>query len=257
MRFALLVRLTGAVWLDRYATSALGAGWAVVQPLVQLGIFLLVFGELLGARLAGLEGRFGQWAYGVYLAAGMVPWQFLAGSFTRLCGAFLDSRGLLTKIALPLAWMPLPALLAEGLASLLLLGLLLAVLASFGALTSSAWWLLAIVPGLGLALYGVGLILAVLCVFLEDIREGVQVGLQLGFWLTPVVYLKEMLPEGGQWLLALNPATWAVEAIHAALVFGQPPHPAHVAGLWALGLGATWLGRWLLKRTETALRDLL
>lgn len=255
MRFALVWQLTRAAWLDRYAASALGVGWAVAWPLVQLGIFLLVFGELIGARLEGVA--LGRFAYGVYLASGMVPWWIFAGGLGKVAGGFLDSRGLLTKIALPLAWVPVPQLAAESLGALVLLGLLLVVVWGLGGLSASVGWLIVVLPGLWLVAYGAGLIAAVLTVFVEDTREVVQVGLQLGFWLTPVVYLAEGLPAWAQGILACNPAAWAVEAFHAALVFGHAPKLLAVAGLWGVGLGLTGLGLWLLQRTEKAIRDLL
>ncbi|GAB6068545.1 ABC transporter permease [Methylothermus subterraneus] len=255
MRLALFWQLTRAAWLDRYAASALGVGWAVLWPIVQLGIFLVVFGELMGARLEGAAG--GRFGYGVYLASGMVPWWILAGGVGKACGAFVDSRGLLTKIALPLAWVPLPQLVAESLGALVLLGLLVGVLWALGGLTASAWWLVLVLPGLGLLAYGAGLIAAIWTVFVEDTREVVQVALQLGFWLTPVVYLVKVLPAWAQGVLAWNPAAWAVEAFHAALVFGRAPRLLDLAALWGVGLSLSAFGLWLLKRTEKALRDLL
>jgi lipopolysaccharide transport system permease protein len=169
----------------------------------------------------------------------------------------LDSRAVLAKISLPLAWVALAALLAEALAALILLGLVLLVLVALGQLKLSALWLVAAAPGLLLLVYGLGLILAVVTVFLEDMREVVQVALQLGFWLTPVVYLPEVLPAWAQGWLALNPAAWAVEAFHAALVFGQAPKLSWLVGLWGVGALALGLGGWLMRRTEKAVRDLL
>lgn len=256
MRLALFFHLTRAAWLDRYAASALGVGWAVLWPLVQLGIFFLVFGELMGARLAE-AAHLGKFSYGVYLASGMAAWGILAGGIGKACGVFLDQRGLLTKIALPLAWVIVPQLLAESLGSLLLLGFLGLGLLAWGKLSANALWLVAVVPGMGLWVYGAGLILAVLTVFLEDLRELVQIALQMGFWLTPVVYVASILPDWAQALLLVNPAAWAVEAFHAVLVFGRPPAFSTLAALWGGGLILTGLGLWLCQRLEKAMRDLL
>lgn len=254
---AVLWRLVRAQWLDRYAGTWAGAVWGGVLPLAQMGVFWLVFSEWMAPRLGALEGVLGRGGYAVYLLTGLIFWWWWGNGLQRAAGAIADGAGLAKKTPIRLWWLVAAGVVAEGLSAGLALAVLLVGLAAVGYVGVS--WL--VVPVLAAVmvwvLFWLGLLLAVVTVFVPDVREVLGLVLGLWFWLTPVVYLPEGAPEVLRWALAVNPAAWVVEVAHAAVVWGRWPDWQLVAklGVFAAVVAAgSW---WVWRRAHGAVRDVL
>ncbi len=226
-----------AEFAARFARSRFGGLWMVAHPLAQSVIYAVVLSEVMAAKLPGATGD--KHAYAIYLMSGMLGWSLFAELVSRCLSLFIDNGNLLKKIVFPRICLPL---ITAGSALLSNLILLLAMLAVFLALGHrpgpAAGWivpltLLTLVLGLGL-----GLLLGILNVFLRDIGQVVPVVLQLGFWLTPIVYLPSTLPESLQSALSLNPLAVLVQGYQDGLLFGKAPD---VLPLLMIAVGATAL----------------
>jgi lipopolysaccharide transport system permease protein len=120
------------------------------------------------------------------------------------------------------------------------------------------WLWLPLVMGLFLAIaYGLGLSLGLLEVFIPDIRRAVPIFLQLGFWLTPIVYTIDILPERLQQFMALSPLATALKLVQQIVVFGQSPAWFEFSGLFAWTISSLLLVWILGRRLQKALRDAL
>ena len=241
--------------VQRYQADILGMAWLVLQPLITIALFAVVFSALMRARLPGLDHTFG---YTIYLIAGILAWTAFAQSMTRLSGWYRDRAGLYQKLALGLYLPPLSVVASEGVLyamgmTIFALGLLL-----HGHGLSLHWLVL---PGL-LALLAVitfclGLSLGLLEVFIPDIRRAVPIALQLGFWLTPIVYTPDILPNWVRPLIDLNPLTHALGAVQAIVVFQQTPSPRSLLLLALLAVISLGVLAWLGQRLRKAVRDAL
>ena len=169
--------------VQRYQADILGMAWLVLQPLITIALFAVVFSALMRARLPGLDPTFG---YTIYLIAGILAWTAFAQSMTRLSGWYRDRAGLYQKLALGLYLPPLSVVASEGVLyamgmTIFALGLLL-----HGHGLSLHWLLLPVLLALlAVITFCLGLSLGLLEVFIPDIRRAVPIALQLGFWLTP------------------------------------------------------------------------
>lgn len=242
--------------IDRYAGSVLGGFWAILQPLLMVSLFALVFGHFMAARLPGVDQPL---AYSTYLMAGLLPWTAFANTLQRTATLFTDKRHILSKVGLPLTTLPLHVIVAE----LVTLSISLGVLALFMALTGQ-WptpylvtfpWVL--VTQLMLAV-GIGLIMAVIHVFVRDIREINHTLLQILFWLTPVVWTPSILsPSMSLWLAALNPVFHITQAYHAMVLPGFIPNYSSLAMVTVLAAFLLAVGYLLVVKAERHIRDLL
>lgn len=255
MNPSLIAELTRRDLTERYAGSALGTAWSLIWPLVMILIYTVVFSQVMGARLAGSDSAFG---YGIYLVAGILPWTAFANTVSRVSTVYVDRAYILTKVRLPLGRLPLFVVLAETVILGIAFGLFLVFLAVTGSLPG---WQLLWVPMLfalvQLFAYALGLFVAMFNVFLRDLKELVGVVLQLWFWLTPIVYVTEILPDWVKALIQYNPAFLFVDAFHQVFVYHRAPDPMGLLALALLGLGLLALDRWLLGRLERDIRDLL
>ena len=239
----------------RYAGSAAGVAWNVINPLAQILIYSVVFSQIMADRVPG-AGSGAEFA--LYLCAGLLPWAAFSECILRGANAFLENAPYLKKLPIPeqvfVAQNAVSATLFLGI-SMTLLGLITVITRGGLSLT----WLgvpavLVLFQGFG---FGLGLIFSTLNVFFRDIGQVLSIALQLWMWLTPVVYVEEILPARLQGLVRHNPAYPFIDALHRMIVGGQWPSAWHwpVMLFWA---GATpVVGYLILRRLRPEIRDVL
>lgn len=188
----------------RYAGSVLGLAWAVLEPLLQFGLYLLVFGVFLGLR--GLAG--GGLSFALWLLAGLAPFLLLQEGWVRAAGVFRAHAGLVKHVPVPLS-----VILASELAAVLarhtvILTMLLAVASLSGQLRLGALPLFAAALSVTLVLLlGGSLLLAVAGTYLPDVAPVTSTLMGFALYLTPILYPEKVVPTSLRPLLVLNPLT--------------------------------------------------
>lgn len=226
----------------RYQGSVLGGIWAVLNPLAMIVIYTLVFSQFMGARLVGHEDHV--FAYSIYLCAGLLPWGLFAEILSRLNTVFLENSNLIKKAQLPRACLPLIVVLSALLHFVIVIILFLIFLATTGSLPG--WSLLAFPLILLLQLaftVGLGITLGTLNVFFRDIGQFTGIALQFWFWLTPIIYVADILPTSIKGWFSLNPMWPVIHAYQAIFVEQSIPNwlsllPTAVLSILLLGLAA-------------------
>ncbi|MBU8975654.1 ABC transporter permease [Lysobacter sp. MMG2] len=206
---------------SRFIRSKLGGLWMVIHPLAQVLIFATILSEVLAAKLPGIDNKY---AYALYLMAGMLCWTLFTETVTRCLSLFIDSGNLMKKMAFPRICLPLIAAGTMLVTNVLLLAAILLVFAVLGHFPGYhiVWLPLLILITLALSM-GLGLILGVMNVFMRDIGQVVPVVLQALFWLTPIVYVTNIMPQKFQFWFKLNPLYPLVASYQNVLVFGTAP----------------------------------
>ena len=231
----------------RYKQAALGVVWAVIQPLVLMIVFRTFLGRFTG-RVDPVE-----------LFCVLVPWMFFAATVTAASNSLVGNAELLRKVYFPRLIAPLAAvgapLLDFGVAFVVLFGLM----GWFGTAFS---WQLAMLPLLVgstiVAALGVGILMASLTVTYRDFRFVVPFAVQLGFFLTPVIYPISMPAHyaAWDWALYLNPMFGVIECFRAAVL----SEPLDLVG-WSIstasGVGLLGLGLVMFGRTERRFADVV
>ncbi len=251
----LLWQMIGADLRGRYAGSLLGVFWNVVHPLVLISIYILVFGRLIGARLGGDLGDVH--AYGIYLCAALLPWNAFAEVLSRSTTVFTEHGNLVRKIAFPKILLHLYIVGTAMVHTALIAGILVAFMAAIGQLPAPAAlaaWLATVILQLALA-SGLGLFASIVHVYFRDVASLVGVALQVGFWLTPIVYVAGVLPPGARGLLVANPLAHFARVQQGLLLRGELPGPADAALLLALAGVPLLLGMAFFARTRHGIAD--
>jgi lipopolysaccharide transport system permease protein len=233
------------VWRDlkvRYKQTALGAAWAIIQPLVTMVVLSVVFGGLAGVPSDGVP-------YPVFALSALVPWTFFAQGISGATNSLVGSQNVLKKVYFPRILIPV-AVVLSGLADFALAFLvLLGMMPFFGIVpTVSVLWA---IPALLLALatcIGVGVGLAALNVRYRDIGYMVPFLLQVWLFATPVAYPSSLFPEPWRTLYSLNPMVGVVEGFRWALLGVDNGAPralliGAVVSLAVLVTGAYYFGR--------------
>jgi lipopolysaccharide transport system permease protein len=225
----------------RFIRSRLGGLWMVIHPLAQAAIFALVLAEVMGAKLPG-----------------MLAWSLFSEVITRCLTLFIDNGNLIKKIAFPRMCLPFIVAGSALLNNLLLFLAIVAVFALLGHFPGSQliWIPLLVLLTLALAL-GIGILLGVFNVFIRDIGQVVPVALQIGFWLTPIVYMPNIIPAAFRPFIALNPMAAVVVNYQNAMLFNK--HPA-IGDIWWVALLACvllMLAFFMFRRAGPEMADVL
>jgi lipopolysaccharide transport system permease protein len=205
----------------RYRNSLLGAAWTILNPLVMIAVYTLVFSQLMKMRLPGVDSTL---AYGVYLCAGIFAWNLFAETVGRLQNVFIENGNLIKKLVFPRICLPVIVVLNALVNFGIVFTLFLLVLVLMGAFPGPV--VLAVIPVLAVQVLfatGLGVAAAVFNVFFRDVGHAVGIALQLWFWLTPIVYPIDVLGERARDLLALNPMTVIITAWQQVLVYHRIP----------------------------------
>lgn len=205
-------------WRDvlvRYKQAALGVAWTVLQPLLTMVVFTLVFNRGLGVRspVPGVP-------YAVFCFSGLLPWQFFAGGLTRASGSLVTNANLLSKVYFPRVAMPIASVLA-GLVDLLISLVVLLVLMGIYRVAPS--WHIVFIPlfaGLALATtLAVSLWLSALNVRFRDIQQVTPFLVQIWMFVSPVIYPITKIPAGPlRFAFALNPMTAVIGGFRWAIL---------------------------------------
>jgi lipopolysaccharide transport system permease protein len=207
------------MWRDvkvRYKQTALGVVWVVLQPLLMMLIFTLLFG-----KLAGIPSDYGV-PYALFAYAGLLPWTFFAGAVTSGGNSLTNSASLVTKVYFPRLLVPMAAagavLLDLAISSCVLAGLMV----YWGVGVGRGLLMLPVLVVLLVTLaFGVGTLMAALNVKYRDVRIALPFALQMWLFASPIIYPTRMVPEKWRWVMALNPMTGVIEGFRAALYGGD------------------------------------
>lgn len=206
---------------DRSARTLWGHAWVVIEPAVQIAIYVVIFSSVLQARLPGTSDRL---SYSIYLCSGLLAWNFFASLLLQGRTLFVEHADLLRTMRFPRVALPIALLGRNAINAAIPIVMFLALVALLGRFPGPI--VLAALPFLLIqTLLGISLAVLVgtLNVFIRDVGSFVGVAVQFWFWLTPIVYPMEIVPEAARTLMAWNPMRHVVGAYQTVLVQGTAP----------------------------------
>lgn len=235
----------------RYKQTLLGVAWVVLQPLLFLGIFVLVFG-----RAVEISG--GGAPYAAFALSALVPWGFASSSMTFGSNALVADASLLRKVYFPRE-APVFGAVASYLPDLLIgIGLILAAAPLTGADFGPSLLLAPlIVIALVVPVAGIATPLAALSVYYRDFRYIIPFALQIALFASPVAYPVTTIPEEWRNLYALNPVVGPLEGFRHVFALGDAPDWTLLGISGASAVVITFLGYLLFKRLERQMADVV
>lgn len=226
----------------KYKGSTLGFAWSLANPLLMAAVYTVAFEYIV---------RIGIAHFPLFLLSGLLPWTFFTASLAAATASVVDQGALVRKVAFPRLVLPLAAVLSQFLQSALMYAAVVPAFAIYEGVASPA--LLATAPlALLLLLFtaGLGLALSAAYVSARDTRHLLDVGLQIWFWLTPIVYAPAFVPARFAAILTVNPMAWFIDAFHVAAVDGRWPGWRAFAALGVVSLVSVAVGLAIFSRAE-------
>lgn len=201
---------------DKYHTSMLGSLWIILNPLAMVLTYTLIFSKIMSPRFPDNDNYY---AYSIYLCAGLILWGLFSEIVVNAQNIFLDNAALLKKINFPRLCLPIILIFSALINFAIIFGLFILFLLITG--NFPGWVLLSALPLVFLLVtfsIGLGISLGVLNVFFRDVGQFFIIFINFWFWLTPIVYSLDILPEFSRQMIRLNPMTPFVEAFQQVIL---------------------------------------
>ncbi|HUB27986.1 MAG TPA: ABC transporter permease [Tepidisphaeraceae bacterium] len=242
-------------WRDvkvRYKQTALGAAWAVIQPVMMMVVFNFVF-----ARMAKVSS--GNVAYPVFSFAGLLPWTFFQTAVSSAANSVVGSERLITKIYFPRLAIPFAAVGAALVDFGIALVALFVLMAWYHIMpTARMFMVLPLIALVTLAALGVGTLLAALTVAYRDFKYVLPFLMQVWLFATPTIYMDVSQTAGPRThiLMLLNPLVSIVSSFRAAML-GEPLPWRHLALASVYCVAAMLIGCLYFRRVEDSFADVI
>jgi lipopolysaccharide transport system permease protein len=241
-------------WRDvkiRYRQTLLGAAWAIIQPLLTMLVFTVLFGRVAKVPSDGIP-------YPLFAYSALLLWTYFSVALSGATGSLIGNSELIRKVYFPRAALPASAILAN-LMDLGIAGIFLLVMLAYYRVQPS--WGLLLLPLLVMQIvvlaFSGGLILSALNVRYRDIKHALPFVMQIWMFLTPIIYPTSVIPQRYRALMALNPLTGIIESARACL-FASRPIDWHLLGAsLAITLTIAVLGLTYFRRSEYAFGDII
>ena len=219
----LLYALVGRELKLRYKQTAIGVSWVLLQPLVTMLIFTVIFGGLAKMPSDGV------W-YPVFALTALLPWTYFSQAVTRAGGALVGNANLVNKIYFPRILLPLSTIIAPLVDFALCLVLLFGLLVYAGIPLT---WKLATLPIFILiamiSAMGVSLVVSATNVKYRDVGHAIPFVMQIWMFVSPIVYPVSLVPEQWRFIYGLNPMAGVIEGFRWALLGQTAPDPMVMA----------------------------
>jgi homopolymeric O-antigen transport system permease protein len=240
------------IWRDlkvRYKQTAIGAGWAIFQPLFTAIVYSLIFG-----RFAKFPS--GSLPYPIFAFAGILAWQYFSGALNVASGSLVSNVALVTKVYFPRLLLPIAGVLVPLVDFLLAFWVLIGMMFWFHVfpgpqvVLAPLFILLALVTALG-----AGLGLSALNTRFRDVPYAIPAIMQVLPFLSGVPYALNGVPVKWQWLLSINPITTVVTGWRWCLLDGPPPVVGQALLSTAVALLLLFMGLAYFRRSEPVVAD--
>jgi lipopolysaccharide transport system permease protein len=211
------------VWRDvkvRYKQTVIGVLWVVLQPLLTMGVFTLIFGRLAKLPSNGLP-------YPVFYFAALVPWAYFSTALQKCTSVIVDNQNVITKVYFPRLVLPLAAVCSPLIDFCIGLIVMIVLTLSFGIRPPATVLLLPVLIVLAVfTALAVGLWTSALNALYRDVTSVIPFAVQFWMLASPVAYPSSLVPQRWRALYGLNPMAGVIDGFRWALTgHGQPPGP--------------------------------
>lgn len=240
---------------ERYVGTGLGQLWYVLSPIITIFIYTVIFSDFMKMKLNIIDNSY---SYSIYLVPGLLAWTTFSTIVLRLSTSFFEKANLIKKINVPMFTFQLSMVITEFFLFILSisLGIVFLVLVN-QPVTLTFLWMLPVMFVQTVFAFGLGVILSLFTPFFKDLKEAIPIVIQLWFWMTPVIYMKEMLAKKFPLLLTINPFYYFVEIYQNIFLFSRAPSFKDLAVIVLMALITLFIAGFLYKKMIPTIKDII
>jgi len=240
---------------ERYVGTGLGQLWYILSPIITILIYTVIFSDFMKMKLAIIDNSY---AYSIHLIPALLAWTTFSTVILRLNTSFFEKANLIKKINVPMYTFQLSMVLTE--LFLFCISMLLAIIFLLIVHQPVTWtflWLIPLMLLQTLLSLGLGVILSLFTPFFRDLKEVVPIVIQLWFWMTPIIYTKEMLANKYPALLTYNPFFYFSDSYQDIFLYSKAPSLERMMLILVMTLSMLFLAGYLYRKMVSTIKDII
>lgn len=257
-----IYKYRGLIWnfikrdiASKYAGSLLGIYWSIINPLITLAMYFIVFGFFLKARLPGNDNV---WDFALYFSAGFLPWVAFSESVLRASSSIVNNKNYIKKVPFPSEIFPIYTILSEFVN--LLIGLIIFILLYVALKGVPSMYIIFLPIGIILQMMfalSMGFLFSSATVYFRDTPQILGSMFMIWFWGTPIIYTIDVIPESVRWIATLNPAYYMLGIYRDMLFYGRFPQIESLLPFLLFLIVFLYLSIVIFQRTKRGFSELL
>lgn len=233
----------------RYKNSILGIMWSFLNPLLQLLVYAVIFGALLGGNDP---------TYHIYICVALIPWTYFTTTITQAAFTIIGNGDIIKKVYFPREILPI-SVVTSGAVNFVISTIIILAFVIFSGIGISRYMIL--YPFILLVQYilllGISFIVSAITVYFRDLEHIIGIILMAAFYGTPIVYKLEQLPANLQIVMKLNPMTHLIDAYRSIFYYHQLPNMKMLGILLLASIALTILGYYIFKKLQKGFAEQL
>lgn len=240
---------------ERYVGTGLGQIWYVLSPVITIFIYTVIFSDFMKMKLDIVDNSY---SYSIYLVPGLLAWTSFSTVIMRLNTSFEQKANLIKKINVPMYTFQLSIIITEMFLFALSISLgIVFLLMVDQPVTSTFLWMIPIMISQTVFAFSIGVILSLFTPFFKDLKEAVPIVIQLWFWMTPIIYMKEMIANKYPFLLKYNPFYYFSHVYQDIFLYSKSPSLTSLAVISVMTVISLLLAGYLYKKMIGTIKDII
>lgn len=257
MKHAIILAFSFAArdFKERYVGTGLGQLWYILSPIITIFIYTVIFSDFMKMKLDIVDNSY---SYSIYLVPGLLAWTSFSTILVRLNTSILEKANLIKKISVPAFVYQLSIIITEF--GILIFSYSLSLIFLLFVKHSVTLTFLYLIPILFLQTlfaFGLGVIVSLFTPFFKDIKEAFPIVVQLWFWLTPIIYLSQMVESKYPTLLVYNPFYYFVHIYQDIFLYSKAPSIEALFAVVIIAFITLFLAAYLYKKMIGAIKDII
>ena len=241
---------------DRYAGQSLGVLWAVIHPVLIMGVYVFIFAYVIRMKIGGTHEL--PLDYTTYLLSGLIPWMCLQESMSKASVVMVNNANLVKQVVFPIEVLPVKVVMASIFSMLISLFILIVYVLIKNHYLPMSYVLLPVLLIFQMALMiGINYLLSAIGAYFRDLKDFVQIFNTVGLYLIPIFYLPDQVPRIFRPLLYCNPFSHVIWCYQDVLYFGRFEHRWSWVLCFALAIGMFLAGYRIFRKLKTMFGNVL
>jgi len=240
---------------ERYAGTSFGQLWLVISPLITIFIYTVIFSDFMKMKLNLVQSKY---AYSIYLVPGLLTWTFFANVLSRLSGSVFEKAHIIKKINIPMYVYYVSITLTEFIIYTisLILGIVFLLLIHHP-ITIDFLWIIPLMFLVATFAFALGIIFSLFNPFFKDLKEIIPIILQLWFWMTPIIYVKDMIYKKYPFLVDYNPVYYFIEPFQNLFLYGKILNYKEITISCLIAMFTLTIAGFLYKKMISEIKDII
>ncbi|MEA2099508.1 MAG: ABC transporter permease [Campylobacterota bacterium] len=240
---------------ERYVGTGLGQLWYILSPMITIFIYTVIFSDFMKMKLTIIDNTY---SYSIYLIPGLLAWTTFSIIISRLTNSFEEKANLIKKINVPMYTFQLSILITELFLFFISISLGLGFLFLVDQpITLVFLWMIPVMFLQVIFAFSIGVILSLFTPFFKDLKEAVPVIIQLWFWMTPIIYMKEMIADKFPLLLVYNPFYHFVHIYQDIFLYSKTPSLDSIITISTMTILTLAVAGYLYKKMIATIKDII